>query len=78
MLPDGSHSVPDIQICFKLIFKKYEEKTNNPSVRMYVNNIGNRTMFKIKTGYYLNHLTPESMKLLGRYLKTKIVKIYLI
>ena len=45
---------------------------------MYVNNIGNRTMFKIKTGYYLNHLTPESMKLLGRYLKTKIVKIYLI
>ena len=32
---------------------------------MYVNKIENRITFKIKTGYYLELLTPETMKLLG-------------
>ena len=31
---------------------------------MYVNKIENRITFKIKTGYYLELLTPEAMKLL--------------
>ena len=31
---------------------------------MYVNKIENRITFKIKTGYYLEFLTPETMKLL--------------
>ena len=31
----------------------------------YVNKIENRVTFKIKTGYYLELLTPETMKLLG-------------
>ena len=31
---------------------------------IYVNKIGNRIMLKIKTGYYLELLTPETMKLL--------------
>ena len=31
----------------------------------YVNKIKNRTGFKIKTGYYLELLMPEIMKLLG-------------
>ena len=30
-----------------------------------MNKIENRTMFKIKTGYYPELLTPETMKLLG-------------
>ena len=34
-------------------------------MRMYVNKMENRTMFKIKTGYYVELLTPETMKLLG-------------
>ena len=32
---------------------------------MYVNKIENRTTFKIKTGYYLELLMPETMRLLG-------------
>ena len=32
---------------------------------MCTNKIGNRITFKIKTGYYLELLIPESMKLLG-------------
>ena len=32
---------------------------------MYINRIENRIMFKIKSGYYLELLTPETIKLLG-------------
>ena len=34
-------------------------------MRIYVNKIENRITFEIKTGYYLELLTPETMKLLG-------------
>ena len=47
--------------------------TVNPSIRIYINKIENRIMFKIKTGYYLELLTPETMKLLGST-KCKITK----
>ena len=40
---------------------------------IYVNKIENRITFKIKTGYYLELLTPEPMKLLGST-KSKITK----
>ena len=40
---------------------------------IYVNKIENRISFKIKTGYYLKLLTPETMKLLGST-KSKITK----
>ena len=40
---------------------------------MYVNRIENRITFKIKNGYYLELLTPETMKLLGRT-ESKITK----
>ena len=40
------------------------EVTENPS-RIYVNKIENRITFKIKTGYYLELLTLETMELLG-------------
>ena len=64
-LPDGSYSVSDIQDYFEYILKKHSESVNNPSIRMYINRIENRITFKIKTGYYLELLTPETMKLLG-------------
>ena len=32
---------------------------------MYINRIENRITFKIKSGYYLELLTPETMKLFG-------------
>ena len=39
--------------------------TEKPPVQIYPNKIKNRLVFKIKTGYKLELLTPETMKLLG-------------
>ena len=39
----------------------------------YTNRIENRITFKIKTGYYLELLTPETIKLLGST-KSKVTK----
>ena len=64
-LPEGSYSISDIQDYFEYILKKHNESVDNPSVRIYVNKIENRVTFKIKNGYYLELLTPETMKLLG-------------
>ena len=72
-LPDGLYSIPDIQDYFKYILKKHSESVDNPSIRIYVNKIENRIKFKIKNGYYLELLTPETMKLLGST-ESKITK----
>ena len=72
-LPDGSYSVSDIQDYFEYILKKHRESVDNPSIRMYINRIENRITFKIKNGYYLELLTPETMKLLGST-ESKITK----
>ena len=39
--------------------------TENPLIQIYPNKIKNRIVFKIKTGYELELLTPETMRLLG-------------
>ena len=72
-LPDGSYSVSDIQDYFEYILKKHSESVDNRSIRMYVNRIENRITFKFKSGYYLELLTPETMKLLGST-ESKITK----
>ena len=72
-LPDGSYSISDIQDYFEYILKKHSENVGNPSIRIYVNKIENRITFKIKNGYYLELLTPETMKLLGST-ESKITK----
>ena len=64
-LPDGSYSISDIQDYFEYILKKHSGSVANPSIRIYINRIENRITFKIKSGYYLELLTPETMKLLG-------------
>ena len=64
-LPDGSYSISDIQDYFEYILKKHGENIDNPSVKIYVNKIENRITFRIKNGYSLELLTPETMKLLG-------------
>ena len=51
-------------ILFWLYFKKHNEKIENPSTRIYVNQVENRITFKIKTIYYLELFTHETMKLL--------------
>ena len=45
--------------------KKHNENIDNPSMKIYVNKIENRIIFRIKTRYHLELLTPETMKLLG-------------
>ena len=72
-LPGRSYSVSDIQDYFEYILKKHGEETVNPSIKVYINKIENRITFKIKTGYYFEFLTPETMKLLGSA-KSKIPK----
>ena len=64
-LRDGSYSISDIQDYFEYILKEHRENIDSPSVKIYVNKIENRITFKIKTRYYLELLTPETMKLLG-------------
>ena len=64
-LSDGSYSIADIQDYFEFIIKKHEALTENPSIQIYPNKITNRLVFKTKTGYKLELLTPETMKLLG-------------
>ena len=64
-LPDGSYSISNIQDYFEYILKKHSESVDNPSIRMYINKIENKITFKIKNGYFLELLTPETMKLLG-------------
>ena len=63
-LPDGSYSASDIQDYFEYILKKHGEDIDKLSVWIYVNKIENRVTFKIKNGYSLELLTPETMKLL--------------
>ena len=72
-LPDGSYSISDIQYYFEYILKKHSESVDNPPIRIYVNRIENRITSKIKSGYYLELLTPETMKLLGSA-ESKITK----
>ena len=77
-MPHGSYSLSDII----LYLKKHREKNYNPLIKIYVSNIKNSIKFKIKIGYYLEHLTPETMKLLrsnkSKILKIKMVKMCLI
>ena len=64
-LSDGSYSIEDIQDYFEFIIKKHETLTENLPVQIYPNKVKNRIVFKIKSGYKLELLTPETMKLLG-------------
>ena len=64
-LRDGLYSGSDIQDYFDYILKNHGESFDKPSVQVYVNKTENRITFKIKSGYSLELLTSETMKLLG-------------
>ena len=64
-LPDGSHSIVDIQDYFELKIQNNLTVTENPPVQIYPNKIKNRIIFTIKTVYKLELLSPETMKILG-------------
>ena len=63
-LPDGSYSISDIQDYFEYILKKHSESVDDPPIEIFVSKNENRITFKIKNGYYLEPLTPETMELL--------------
>ena len=63
-LPVGSYSIADIQDYFEFTIKKHEPLTENPPEQIYPNKIKNRIVFE--TGYKLELLSSETMKLLGR------------
>ena len=63
--PAGSYSLLDIQDYFEYISEKHGEDADELSVQIYANKIENRITFKIKNGYSLALLTPETMILLG-------------
>ena len=53
--------------------KKHTENVDSSPIKIYVNKTDNRITFKIKSGYYLELLTPGTMKLLGRT-ESKVTK----
>ena len=73
-LPVRLYSVSDIQDYFEFIIKKYENLAQNLPIQIYPNKIKNRIVFKVKTGYKLELLSPKTMKLLGST-KKMLIKI---
>ena len=68
-IPDGSYEISQIQNYFlDEVIKKHKSnaKSNEYSpILIYANRILNRVSFRIKTGYKLELLTNETMRLLG-------------
>ena len=64
-LPYGSYNTSEIQDYIEYIIKKHETIGENAPILVYANTINNRIVFKIKTGYKLELLSKETMKLLG-------------
>ena len=64
-VPDGSYSIAALQDYFEYIIKEHETIANLSPVLIYANEINNRIIFKIKSGYKLELLSKEKMKLLG-------------
>ena len=60
-LPDGLYNISEIQDYIEYIIKKHETIGENAPILIYANTI----VFKIKTGYKLELLSKETMKLLG-------------
>ena len=64
-LPDGSYNISEIQDYIEYIIKKHKTIAENAPILIYANAINNRIVFKLKTGYKLELLSKETMKLLG-------------
>ena len=64
-LPDGLYNVSEIQDYIEYIINKHETIGETAPILVYANKISNRIVFKIKTGYKLELLSKETMKLLG-------------
>ena len=63
-LSDGSYNISEIQDYIEYIIKKHETTGENAPILIYANTINNRIVFKIKSGYKLELLSKETIKLL--------------
>ena len=59
------YNISEIQDYIEYIIKKHEIIGENAPILIYANTINNRIVFKIKSGYKLELLSKEAMKLLG-------------
>ena len=64
-IEDGSYSIAALKSYFKYIIKKHETITDTSPILIYINNTNNRITFKRKSGYKLELLSKETMRLLG-------------
>ena len=64
-MPDGSYNTSEIQDYIEYIIKKHETIGENAPILIYASTINNRIVFQIKSGYKLELLSKETMKLLG-------------
>ena len=67
------HILYHISRLFSIKSKKHGQKTVNPSIKIYTNKTENRITFKIKSEYYIERVTLETMKLLEST-KSKMAK----
>ena len=59
-VPDRSYSISNIQNYFKYIMK-HETVTDNPPIKIYVNKVENRIVFKIKIRYSFQILKKDEI-----------------
>ena len=64
-LPDGLYNILETQDYIEYIIKKHETFGENAPILIYANTINNSIIFKIKSGYKLELLSKETMKLLA-------------
>ena len=79
-LPDGTFSIADIQDYIEFIIKNIGLQLKILLYKFYSKKIKNKILFKVKTGYKLELLSSETMKLLGcvkrMLIKIKMEKMY--
>ena len=63
-LPNGLYNISEIQDYIEYIIKKQETIGENAPILVYANTMNNRIVFKIKSGYKLELLSKETIKLL--------------
>ena len=73
-LPDWSYLYQIFKVVLSC-FTKYQRVTDNPPIRIYVNQIENRITFKIRTRYYPELLTSETRNGSTKQKITKMKKV---
>ena len=63
-LRNGLYNISEIQDYIEYIIKKQETIGENAPILVYANTMNNRIVFKIKSGYKLELLSKETIKLL--------------